>query len=280
MYQAQGIVVAAGGRRLLDGAEITVRRGEVTVIVGPNGAGKSTLLKVLAGEIAPARGAVTLDGVPLAAFSPAALARRRAVLPQSVHVAFPFTVAEVVAIGLPAGAGRSGRVERALARVDLTDFATRTYEPLSGGERQRVQIARVLAQLEAGEGAGYLLLDEPTASLDLAHQMLVVRLAREVAAAGGGVAAVLHDLNLAAMAADRLVALKDGRVAAAGTPEEVIADHHVATLYEVSARVRSVPDGVFLLPQSIEALPNRESDVPLSASLPDRPNVRQRDTGA
>jgi iron complex transport system ATP-binding protein len=124
---------------------------------------------------------------------------------------------------------------------------------LSGGERQRVQIARALLQLEQGHGPGYLLLDEPTASLDLAQQVLVVRLMRRLAAErGAGVLAVLHDLNLAAMAADEIVALKQGRVVAQGTPAEVMTDASIAALYGVRARVGWAPPTPFLLPQSTE----------------------------
>ncbi|MFK8251514.1 heme ABC transporter ATP-binding protein [Ancylobacter terrae] len=251
MYAAEGISVLAGRRALLDGVSVTVVPGSVTVVVGPNGAGKSTLLKVLAGESRADAGRVTLDGVDIRALGAAGLARRRAVLAQSVHVAFPFTVAEIVAMGLIDGRDRAGRVGRALARVDLGGFAGRFYGELSGGEKQRVQIARALAQLESGEGPGYLLLDEPTASLDLAHQLLVVELARAVAAAGGGVLAVLHDLNLAAMAGDHILALKDGCEAASGAPDAVLTDDHLARIYGVPARVGVAPGGVFVLPQSV-----------------------------
>ena len=125
------------------------------------------------------------------------------------------------------------------------------YDTLSGGERQRIQLARVLVQLWAHGGQGYLLLDEPTASLDLPHQLATLRIARGHAAAGGGVLAVLHDINLAAMAADEIVAMRDGRVIARGSPAEILTDDLIHALYGVRARVRAVPEGPFLLPQSI-----------------------------
>jgi iron complex transport system ATP-binding protein len=256
MYQARAIGVQLGGRAILDGVDLALSPGRVTVVVGPNGAGKSTLLKVLAGERRPSSGEVRLDGVPLANIPTALLARRRAVLPQSVHVAFAFTVAEIVTLGLPAGLEHmltAALVARALHAVDLGGFDTRLYDQLSGGERQRVQFARVLAQLWAAPAPGYLLLDEPTLSLDLAHQLLALRIARGYAREGGGVLAVLHDINLASMAADEIVALKDGRVCAAGAPNEVVTDELIATLYGVSARVRGVPEGPFLLPQTAGA---------------------------
>lgn len=251
MYRADAVRVLARGRAILDGASIELEAGRITALVGPNGAGKSTLLKVLAGELPPHAGAVTLDGVPLIRHSPSTLARRRAVLPQSVHVAFPFTVGEIVSLGLPphkTGAETAALVARALQAVDLPDFGPRILNQLSGGEQQRAQFARVLAQTYAGEGC-YLLLDEPTASLDLSHQLLALKLARAHAETGGGVLMVLHDLNLAAMTADRIVALKDGKVAAEGEPEEVVTDALIGTLYGVQVRVRGVPEGPFILPQ-------------------------------
>ena len=252
-YAMADIVLARGGRRLLEDVSLALHPGTVTVVIGPNGAGKSTLLKVLAGELRPAQGRVTLEGRDIAAFPPAVLARRRAVLAQSTEVAFPFTVAEVVGIGLMgAGAGGEARIEQALARVDLAGFAARRIEHLSGGERQRVHLARVLAQLGAsGEGPGFLLLDEPTSSLDLSHQLLVLDVARRHAQAGGGVLAILHDLNLAAMAADVLVVVEKGRIVAAGAPGEVLTDALLRTVFGVAARMNVVPEGPFLLPQSV-----------------------------
>ncbi|MDR6955590.1 iron complex transport system ATP-binding protein [Ancylobacter sp. 3268] len=252
MYEAKEIDYAVPGRLLLEGADLSVRPGRVTALIGPNGAGKSTLLKVLAGELRPRRGRVLVDGRDITALGPARLAQRRAVLPQDVQVAFPFTVAEVAAIGLPPGERAPSRIAEALERVDLAGFRDRPYAALSGGEQQRVQIARALTQLASCAGPGYLLLDEPTSSLDLSHQLMVVDLARQVAREGGGVAAVLHDLNLAAMIADEIVALKNGQIAARGTPAEVLTDAIVADLYAVTARIGSAPpSGPFLLPQAM-----------------------------
>ena len=254
MYQAVDICLAAGGRLLLEEAQARIVPGRVTVLIGPNGAGKSTLLKVMAGELKPQRGHVLLENRAIAGLAPAQLARQRAVVPQGAQVAFPFSVAEVVAIGAADGRGTRELVAKALAAVELNGFEARAYELLSGGERQRVHIARALVQLEQGHGPGYLLLDEPTASLDLAQQVLVVRLMRKLAAErGAGVLAVLHDLNLAAMAGDEIVALKRGRVVAQGTPAQVMTDVSIATLYGVSARVGWAPSTPFLLPQSAES---------------------------
>lgn len=251
MYEASGIEVWAGGRTLLDGAGVTVVPGRVTVLVGPNGAGKSTLLKVLAGEIRPRRGTVEIEGHALAGLGARRLASMRAVLPQSVHVAFPFSVAEVVAIGAAPARHLDGKIRHALARVDMLAFLDRPYDRLSGGEMQRVQLARVLLQLGEGTPPGYLLLDEPTASLDLAHQLMIVRLVRELAGEGTGVLAILHDLNLASMAADHMVALRDGRVEAEGPPGEMMTDRVIEQVFGVRARANWAPEAPFLLPQGL-----------------------------
>jgi iron complex transport system ATP-binding protein len=257
MYEASAITFAIGAKKLLDGVDLALAPGRVTVLVGPNGAGKSTLLKVIAGELRPSAGTVRLHGRDVGSFRPAELARLRSVLPQSVTLAFPFSVDEVVRLGLPSSVPR-GRadalVARALESVGLLDEARRACPSLSGGEEQRVHLARVLVQLWAAPGddrPGYLLLDEPTASLDLAHQLLVMRLARAHADAGGGVLAVMHDLNLAAMLADEILALDRGRVAACGAPASVITDRLMAEVYGVDLRVGAAPPGVFVLPQTV-----------------------------
>ncbi|OZB03882.1 MAG: iron ABC transporter, partial [Rhizobiales bacterium 39-66-18] len=180
MYQAHDLGLTLQGKTLLHGIHLAVKPGAVTVVVGPNGAGKSSLLKLLAGERRPTSGCVTLDGTDIGTLAPAVLARRRAVLPQAAEVAFAFSVAEVVGIGLGASgtARAAAAIEDLLARVDLPGFGHRRYESLSGGERQRVHLARVLGQLAVGTTGAprYLLLDEPTSSLDLSHQLLVLRL--------------------------------------------------------------------------------------------------------
>jgi len=257
MYEASGIGFAIGAKKLLDGVDLALAPGRVTVLVGPNGAGKSTLLKVIAGELRPSAGTVRLHGRDVASFRPAGLARLRSVLPQSVTLAFPFSVDEVVRLGLPQSVSRAradALVARALESVGLLAEAGRACPSLSGGEEQRVHLARVLVQLWAApdddDRPRYLLLDEPTASLDLAHQLLVMRLARAHAEAGGGVLAVMHDLNLAAMLADDIMALDRGRVAARGAPASVITDRLMAEVYGVDLKVGATPPGTFVLPQT------------------------------
>jgi iron complex transport system ATP-binding protein len=254
MFAARAISVSVRGKSLLHGVDLRIDPGKIVAVVGPNGAGKSTLLKVMTGEWVPDAGRVELDGRPLNEWPAAYLATRRAVLPQSIDVVFPFLVSEVVSLGMPPSLTvreRDRFVERALDAVELGDLGSRIYGTLSGGEKQRAQLARVLAQVWSRE-CTYLLLDEPTSSLDLAHQLVILRLARAHAAGGGGVLMILHDLNLASMAADEMVALRGGSRIASGHPSAVITDDLIAALYGVRAEVRGVPEGPFLLPQTAQ----------------------------
>lgn len=244
----------ASGRRIVDSADLTVTPGRLTAVIGPNGAGKSSLLRLLAGEMPPANGSVTLDETALSRLKGRQRARRLAVLPQSTHLDFAFRVIEVVGLGrLPHGddesRGRGRRVaEAALADVGLGDYGDRLYPTLSGGEQQRVQLARCLAQLDllAGEVPDlprYLLLDEPTASLDPAHQRATMELARGLAARGVGVLAVLHDLGLAASVADDLTVMAKARVVAAGPPAAILDRRLIARVYGIEAEVIANPVG-------------------------------------
>lgn len=231
--QASGITVRpdASGPAILSEASIAVSAGEIHALVGPNGAGKSTLFGVLAGDVA-ATGSVTLDGVALGTIPPRELARRRAVLLQQNAVSFPFTVAEVVRMGrapwarTPAEDDDDAAVAAALEATEITHLARRSISSLSGGERARAALARVLAQ-----GCGILLLDEPTAALDLKHQEDVLRLARSRAREGAAVAVVLHDLNAALAFADRATLLSQGRVVATGSPAEVLTAEAIEAVY-------------------------------------------------
>ncbi|WP_062207415.1 heme ABC transporter ATP-binding protein [Aureimonas sp. AU12] len=257
MIRLDDAALAYRGRIALHPTTLAFVPGQLTVIAGPNGAGKSTLLKLATGEIAPASGRVRLDGVDMARLSPAAIARRRAVLPQSSALSFPFTVAEVVRLGLDAG-GRGGgptAVEQALARVELSGFGARVYGELSGGEQQRVHLARVLCQAGTpapNEPTRFLFLDEPISSLDIRHQIAVLQIAREFARAGGGVVAVLHDLNLAAGFADRLVVIAEGAVVADGPPGHILTDALVVSVFRLDLRVGVLPPPhiPFILPQT------------------------------
>ncbi|ESR23893.1 heme ABC transporter ATP-binding protein [Lutibaculum baratangense] len=253
------IDVRLGGRSVLRVDRLTLEAGELTVVVGPNGAGKSTLMRVMSGELVPHRGNVALAGRRLADWTPAELATARAVLPQATTLAFPFTVFEVVGLGLiSAGRGlaapdRRRRVEDALARAGLADYAHRFYQQLSGGEQQRVQFARVLCQLPArgrGRGPTWLMLDEPTASLDLRHQFAILDEARNHAHRDGGAVAILHDLNLASLYADRLLVLGEGGLKADGRPGEVLSQRLVEDVFGVRLAFAHGANGrPFVLPE-------------------------------
>ncbi|WP_040808522.1 heme ABC transporter ATP-binding protein [Nocardia concava] len=230
---ARGVSAKRGERTVLDGVDFPVIAGQIVALVGPNGAGKSTLLAALAGELELSGGSVDLDGHALTHWTHLDMARRRAVLPQSHTVGFPFSAREVVAMGRSPWA-RTPRqdeddtaIAAAMAATDVQRFAARPFPALSGGERARVALARVLAQDTAT-----LLLDEPTAALDLGHQEQVLRLARERATKGAAVVVVLHDLGVAAAYADRVAVLENGRIAADGPPREILTPELLTRVYQ------------------------------------------------
>jgi len=255
--EASGISVRAGGATLLDDVSLAVHGGETVALVGPNGAGKSTLLRVLAGEIAPLSGFVALRGKRLTQYNAKALALERAVLSQSTVVTFPFTVAEIVRMGAGDRRGTfvEQQIDRALSTVDLSALRERIVTTLSGGEQQRAHFARILVQLACGEaarGPGVLMLDEPTASLDLRHQLDLLEAMKHSAARGIAVIVVLHDLNLASLCADRIIMLDRGRIAAAGTAHDTINDETLARVFKVRDAVNRIPrnNNPFVLPHA------------------------------
>lgn len=222
------LTVSIAGRELLSQVGFSLRSGELVTIIGRNGAGKSTLLRHISGEL-HGEGDIRVFGQQLAGQDLRRLAKRRAVLAQQTSLHFGYEVEEVVLLGRIPHQTRQLETDTdrllarsSLARVGLEHLARRNYLTLSGGEQQRVHLARVLAQLAGVAGDRLLLLDEPTSSLDLAYQHEVLRLARELGREGVGVLAVLHDLNLAAQYADRVLVLADGRVTAFGPPREVL----------------------------------------------------------
>lgn len=236
LARGEQLSVVRGQKALLDQVSVELRAGELTVVVGPNGAGKSTLLRSLSGEITPSYGKVSFFGTPLASWEPRALARRRAVVAQHVHVAFPWRVWDLVALGRMPHDTRAQENERvvrdALVQVGMSDFAERSSNQLSGGELQRVHLARAIAQL-GGSEQGVLLLDEPTASLDPAHQYETLRLAQRLAHAGHAVLCILHDLALAARYADRALVLRAGQCVRQGPAREVIEPDLLAQVFQI-----------------------------------------------
>jgi iron complex transport system ATP-binding protein len=238
---ARGIGVDLEGSTVLDEVSLDVEPGEVLALVGPNGAGKSTLLGVLSGERRASRGTVTVEGRELGSIRHAELAKLRSMLTQENAVSFPFLVAEVVAMGRsPWARSVEGRddvqvVREAMDATDIAHLARRRYTSLSGGEKARVSLARVLAQTTP-----IVLLDEPTAALDLRHQEDVMRIARGLAAGGRSVVVVLHDLSLASAYGDRLALIAGGRLEALGTPAEVLTEERVERVYGLQVELHLV----------------------------------------
>jgi iron complex transport system ATP-binding protein len=233
------------GRRVLDSASLTVKPRAILGLLGPNGSGKTTLLRMLSGTLTPDAGRVTIDGAPLSSLSRRDLARRIAVVPQETHSAFDFTVLDIVLMGryphLGAfeleGANDLAIARDALAATGTADFESRRFSTLSGGEKQRVVVASALAQ-----ASDILLLDEPTASLDLGYQFeiaaLLVRLNRE---RGTTMVVSTHDLNLAAALCSEIVLLRRGEVVAQGATGDVLTAANVRAVYGVDADVRFHP---------------------------------------
>lgn len=257
MISAEHITVTRSSRKLLDNVGVGLEPGKFTVVIGPNGAGKSTLMKVLSGEMKPDAGHVSYYGTSVEFCQPVDLAKRRAVLPQATQLAFPFTALEIARMGAVAHGALNPTEEgrKALSRVGLLGFESRPYPSLSGGEQQRVQFARALAQVPQPVVDGVpraLFLDEPTASLDLGHQISVLEIARDFASAGGIVLAILHDLNLAAEFADHLVVLNHGRVVAEGPCADTVNDEIISTVYGIAGAVGRLPAAhiPYVLPQS------------------------------
>lgn len=231
-------------RRVLSKVSLAIGDGELVGILGPNGSGKTTLLKLLGGSLAPTSGAVSLDDRPLREWPRRELARRVAFVPQETHAPFDFTVLDIVLMGRFPHLGRFALegphdlaiARRALEATDAAQFAGRSFSTLSGGEKQRVVIASALAQ-----SPRLLLLDEPTASLDVGHQLEVQTLVRRLNRDGVTMVLSTHDLNLAAALCDRLVLLREGQVFGAGRTDAVLTPGAIRLLYGVDADVEHHP---------------------------------------
>jgi iron complex transport system ATP-binding protein len=250
--QAVGVSYRVDGAILVDGVDLSVHSGEVLGIVGPNGAGKSTLLRLLSGDLSPSAGQILLDGHPVTEYRSLELARHRALLPQQTVLQFAFRVLDVVLMGRyphpeATPAEDAAVVGRVLESSDTTHLTERLYPTLSGGEQTRVSFARVLAQ-----ETGTLLLDEPSASLDIRHQELVMTVLRSLAAEGTAVVAVLHDLNLAARHADRVGVMSAGRIVDVGPTTTILRADLLSKVYRHPVEVVAHPhlDCPLVLPLS------------------------------
>lgn len=247
MLSLRDIRVCRDGRNILALPALTLDPSQFTVILGHNGSGKSTLMHLLARQLLPDQGHISLDGQPLAAYASRAFARRVAFLPQRLPEAAGLTVAELVRLGRYPWRGLLGRwqaddaaiVQQAMAATDIGHHAGHLADQLSGGERQRAWIAMLLAQQ-----APLLLLDEPTSALDLAHQYELMALLRTLnREQGRGIVAILHDINLAARYADRIVALKRGELFFDGTPQALLHSPRLSALFDIDIRLLSREPG-------------------------------------
>jgi ABC-type cobalamin/Fe3+-siderophores transport system ATPase subunit len=241
VYQLEGVGVRLGAAQILTDVSLALRAAEMTAVVGPNGAGKSTLMSVLSGFRPHYEGHCRFRGREISEWKKPELAKQMAFVPQMVRIEFPFTGEQVVFMGrtpycngLFESPDDRDAVRRAMELTDASPFAERPFQALSGGERQRIVLAGALAQEPA-----VLLLDEPTTFLDLKHQIQTYRLLQRLAREGMAVVAVTHDLNLASSYADRMVVLSRGRVAADGTPGEVMRADLLREVFEVDVEIRS-----------------------------------------
>lgn len=250
MIETKCINYKIANKYLIHDINIQINAGEVVAIVGANGAGKSTLLKVLAGALQPSSGQIWLNHKALSIWKQDELAKVRGVLSQSVHLSFPMTALEIVALGRYAYHGQESSAEAlrvamwALEQVKMQAFANRSLLTLSGGEQQRVHLSRVLAQIREKEfeQTKYLLLDEPVSSLDIAQQHHLLSLVRNFSRSLGlGVLVIIHDMNLAAQYADRVIMLKKGEIIESGVPKKVFMPETIFEVFGVQTLVHEHP---------------------------------------
>lgn len=250
LLEGRALTVVRNGRRIVDGASISLNPGELTILAGPNGAGKTTLARALAGLIA-SDGDVAFNGKPFASMTLRERARALAYLPQGHEFHWPMRVDAIVALGREPHADPFSRktdadraaIARAMAATSVEPFADRLITTLSGGECARVAIARALAT-----EAPVLIADEPTASLDERHRLIVMELLRNIARQGAAVIAIIHNLALAMRFADKVVLMNEGRVVVSGAPQDALTPERIAAVFGVSVNRVETPDGPILVP--------------------------------
>lgn len=281
MLCARDICCRLGGVDILRDVSIDVAPGEVVAVIGPNGAGKSTLMQVLTGDLAATSGAVTIDGVELSRWTPYELAQKRAVVHQSSSTQFPITAYDVISMGRLAYRRTSLKMmnERiilhAARSVGVEPLLTRLYPTLSGGESQRVHLARAIAQLGNAPSGKLLVLDEPTSALDPSHVAsfltLIRALARELNIA---VLCVLHDLNAVSACADRVVALRDGRVVASGATAVVLSETTLRDIYGPGLSLIRADDGRLAVIPSLSTPDEPRRDSSATTNVEQKPSRR------
>ncbi|MCK7661048.1 heme ABC transporter ATP-binding protein [Corynebacterium antarcticum] len=251
ILETRDVSIAFGDRILLSDVSINANAGEVLGLIGPNGAGKSTLLSAISGDLPVRSGSISVNGLDPTTATPLELARARSVMLQDVSVSFSFLVRDVVAMGrrpwarTPRAQKDEALIDAALRATEVDHLAERDIMTLSGGERARVALSRVLAQQTP-----VVLLDEPTAALDIGHQEQALGLARGMARAGAAVVVVLHDLNAAGAYCDRIACLARGGVAAQGTVEEVYTKEILSDVYGWPIEVlHPHPDQIQVVPE-------------------------------
>lgn len=245
MLNVSNLEVEIGSKKIVRDVSFHVPSGTFHAIIGPNGSGKTTTLRAITGEL-NYKGTVAINGADASQLKPFQLAGMRAVLPQAASLSFPFTVFEVIRLGLSLGVrtkiSELELINDALSRVGLLTFGNRFYQELSGGEQQRVQLARVLVQVWEPELNGQprlLFLDEPISSLDIKHQIQIMDIAKDYAKRGGIVVSVLHDLNLTAAYADQVLLMFEGQMYSSGSVREVMTKSNLEQVYGCSMRVET-----------------------------------------
>jgi len=255
MLSAKNITYKVGGKTLLDNISVDFEEGNLNLIIGPNGAGKSTLIKIICSQIKPESGAVHYAGKNIAATSLSELAQIRSVLSQNIELAFPLTVKEVVMMGrYPHYDGKPGQKDEAACQeamdfFDVSAMADRNYMTLSGGEKQRVHFARVIAQIWCPVTGSnrYLILDEPLTFLDVhyqfdfMHKITTLLKSKDIVVIG-----VVHDLNLAARFADKIILLNNGKLLASGNKNEVLTKENITTAYRLEPVIHREKEKMYL----------------------------------